>query len=174
MCGVTCGRLLCMFCIFLVVRTLCVFELTLFSLDVWASSSGSTSRFLPFVPLSTPWDWFYGSAGPWARPVQSWLHTVRAAEGLQPTIWSWLRLHFGGTSSCVANLDGDFFEVPLAFVEREVDVSHRSDGVMGVSKMKGVTNFTGSAWERGWWCLSVACPTERGAGWKNSVWHFAS
>ena len=82
---------------------------------------------------------------PWAQPVQSWLHTVRAPEGLLPTIWSWLRLHFGGTSSCVANLDGDFFEVPLAFVEGEVGVSHRPEGVMGVSKMKGVTNFTGSA-----------------------------
>ena len=76
---------------------------------------------------------------PWAQPVQSWLHTVRALEGLLPTIWSWLRLHFGGTSSCVANLDGDFFEVPLAFVEGEVGVSHRTDGAMGVSTMKGVT-----------------------------------
>ena len=86
---------------------------------------------------------------PWARPLQSWLHTVRAPEGLLPTNRSWLCLHFGGRSSSAANLDGDFFEVPLALIEGEVDVPHRPDGVMGVSKMKGVTNFTGSALERG-------------------------
>ena len=39
----------------------------------------------------------------------------------------------------------------------------------GVSVMKRVTNFSESAFERrsGVW----ACPTERGAGWKSSLWH---
>ena len=47
--------------------------------------------------------------------------------------------------------DGVFSEVLLAFVEGEVDVPHRPDGVKGVSKMKGLTKFH---WilGAGWWC----------------------
>ena len=44
-------------------RFFVVFELTFFSLDVWASSLGEHFKISSFVPRSNPWDWFYGSAG---------------------------------------------------------------------------------------------------------------
>ena len=45
-------------------RFFAVFELTSFSLDVWFSSSFWVHfKISSVVPRSTPWDWFYGSAG---------------------------------------------------------------------------------------------------------------